>query len=770
MKEIEEASAGRTVDRNSVELDLRLSDGLNWIAQPYFQTEMDALPFIKGILSQPSLKVLLSDNFPDKEDLEHLQSREIVSILMKIKFDLMDDPEGNKVDLIKRMQLEARQIGRSSREKIPSLRIHNVAIYWKKRIYYNINDIVSCKYLKQTEAEGESEHTDIDVLISSLNGIKIIEGLLPHIADNSSNIFANEERNRALFLITAFPKHRELKEPSKILEFLLELTKELDNLPQLIGKACEGDPLALVLIGGLLSFKKMDYDTWNKVKDDLLAEIKESDNDAPNNRLLHVINYCYKDLPDIIKKCFLYLACYPIDYEIPARSLTEIWIAEGFVTPEEGQTAEETANNYLQQLVQRSLVCVSKRSILGAIKCCRVGQSIHKYAIDQSYKEEFLAANKDLKQIKSMSRVAINHDNKKENPILVLDRGVVSFLAFDIKKNNVKMSDMLWVLELRNSAMPKAPLISMSYLRYLGLRGSKITELPPTIMLMKFLQTLDVRDTIIKTLPESLWTITTLLHVYADPSSEIKGPPSTTTISDLQILKTVAVPESWLENFPQGLINLRKLAISNMDNPKLKPNPYWKSISNLMSQMVNLISMAIIGDIVPSELVDLRAFPKLETVRTIKLVGEWNCRKLIIDNVKFPTNLTKLTLTKSGLVEDPMPRLEKLEALKYLSLQDGAYLGEKMVCSANGFPQLQSLQLLKLENLQTWEMKSMAMSHLTTLHVVNCCKLKNLPDLKNVTELVNCCTLKNLPDLNHVTELVNYCKLENHKCNAVSVS
>jgi hypothetical protein len=49
----------------------------------------------------------------------------------------------------------------------------------------------------------------------------------------------------------------------------------------------------------------------------------------------------------------LYLACYPIDYEIPARSLIEIWIAEEFITPEEGETLEETAYKYLEQLVQR---------------------------------------------------------------------------------------------------------------------------------------------------------------------------------------------------------------------------------------------------------------------------------------------------------------------------------------------------------------------------------------------------------------------------------
>ena len=159
--------------------------------------------------------------------------------------------------------------------------------------------------------------------------------------------------------------------------------------------------------------------------------------------------------------------------------------------------------------------------------------------------------------------------------------------------------------------------------------------------------------------------------------------------------------------------------------------------------MDNLISMAIMGNIIPSELVDLRVFPNLEMVKSIRLEGEWICRNLFIDNVNFPPNLTKLTLSKSGLKEDPIPTLERLRALKFLSLQDEAYIGNQMVCSENGFPQLQFLKLEKLENLKNWEVKPATMPQLTTLRVVQCQKLiSNHPDLGNH------------PNLNHVTDKV----------------
>ncbi|XP_078153943.1 disease resistance RPP8-like protein 3 [Carex rostrata] len=246
--------------------------------------------------------------------------------------------------------------------------------------------------------------------------------MLLETVDCSNCETLNEKQSQVLLLKKAIPvaKHTPNKEQSLP---LFKIYLELESLPLLICKACEEQPLALLLIGGLLSFKPMAYDTWNRVNDGLVM-IKESNNCVTNNNLWHIINYCYHDLPNSLKLCFLYFACYPIGYEIPATSLTHIWIAEGFVTPEveeriekgllTPEEEEQTANKYLEQLVQRSLVCVSKRSLLGTIKSFRLPRQVHEFAIQQSYKDYFMAANPDQQKVQSMFRLAIHHDNKKQ--------------------------------------------------------------------------------------------------------------------------------------------------------------------------------------------------------------------------------------------------------------------------------------------------------------------------------------------------------------------
>ncbi|XP_078172176.1 putative disease resistance protein At1g59780 [Carex rostrata] len=667
------------------------------------------------------------------------------------------DTEDKKMETINNLKTIFRKFGISRREilgfqgerkgrKGSRWSIHRVLRKLKTELDCCIDELVSCNYLEKIEVEGELEHkVDRDVVINSLHDIKSMEDLVLHNA-NSSNCFTNDEKSRALLLITAIPALCDLKDCYKMLQFLIELSTELDNLPELICKACEGEPQALLLIGSLLSVNPRAYDTWNRVKDDLV-KIKKSVKPWNENYMWHIYTYCYDELSYFLKACFLYLACYPMNYEIPARSLTEIWIAEEFVDPQDGETIEETANKYLEQLVQRSLVWVSKRSISGAVKYCRVRQSIHEFCIKKSCEEECLVANPKEEEMRSLTRVAFYNDDKKqytgeEFKTSKRYRDITSLVCFDFDMSDLQKIKLYMpeVLELRKSTNTEKTLFafdSYSYLKYLGLRGSNISKLPNNFGSFIYeLITLDIRDTNIDTLPESLWNITTLRHVYVNPSPKIKGPPSTAKINDLQILKTVAVHKSWLENFPQFLSNLRKLALSNRDKPNSKSNPYWKPISNLLSHMVNLLSMEIIGDIVPSEFVDTRALPNLETVKSIKLEGQWRVRKLLIDNIKFPPNLVKLTLIKSGLKEDPMSVLERLQALKYLSLQDGAYIGKKMVCSANGFPQLRFLDLFKLENLEIWEVKPKAMAQLTTVRVVQCLKLENFPNLEHVTDQV----------------------------------
>lgn len=84
---------------------------------------------------------------------------------------------------------------------------------------------------------------------------------------------------------------------------------------------------------------------------------------------------------------------------------------------------------------------------------------------------------------------------------------------------------------------------------------------------------------------------------------------------------------------------------------------------------------------------------------------------------------------------DPMGILEKLPSLRILLLRFNAYEGSKMVCSANGFPQLETLTLESLDTLEEWEIEG-AMPCLKTLGLVFLEKLKMIPEgLKSVATI-----------------------------------
>ncbi|KAI8533108.1 hypothetical protein RHMOL_Rhmol11G0270400 [Rhododendron molle] len=76
--------------------------------------------------------------------------------------------------------------------------------------------------------------------------------------------------------------------------------------------------------------------------------------------------------------------------------------------------------------------------------------------------------------------------------------------------------------------------------------------------------------------------------------------------------------------------------------------------------------------------------------------------------------------------EDPMPTLEKLPNLRCLMLCRGEY--KEMVCSAGGFPQLISLELWDIDDVEEWRVERGAMPSLLDLTIRGCKKLKEIPD------------------------------------------
>ena len=121
--------------------------------------------------------------------------------------------------------------------------------------------------------------------------------------------------------------------------------------------------------GGLFSTKAKVASKWSKVLDSLSSEFETN---SCLKGFTRILSFSYHDLPYNLKACFLYFRMFPEECSINCARLTWLWITESFVKEKKGQTLEDIAQDYLNQLILRSLVHVDREDFIGRIQCCRV--------------------------------------------------------------------------------------------------------------------------------------------------------------------------------------------------------------------------------------------------------------------------------------------------------------------------------------------------------------------------------------------------------------
>ncbi|KAI3463666.1 hypothetical protein Pfo_020329 [Paulownia fortunei] len=176
---------------------------------------------------------------------------------------------------------------------------------------------------------------------------------------------------------------------------------------------CKGLPLAIVVIAGLLKVnKRQNY--WKNVAKDVNAAAAAND-----DQFSGILSLSYANLPHRLKACFLYFGVYPEDYEIPTNELIKLWVAEGFLKPVGPKSLEEVAQEYLEDLVERSLVMVTKKKSSGKIKTCSIHDLLRELSLRKAQQEKFVQHFKDRyidkisfpQIIKNQRRLSIHTDN-----------------------------------------------------------------------------------------------------------------------------------------------------------------------------------------------------------------------------------------------------------------------------------------------------------------------------------------------------------------------
>ncbi|KAG6671089.1 hypothetical protein I3843_Q016000 [Carya illinoinensis] len=435
-----------------------------------------------------------------------------------------------------------------------------------------------------------------------------------------------------------------------------------------IVKKCKGLPLAIKAIGNLLQ-PESDVERWTNILKSHLWDISMEE-----TNILPALRLSYKYLPSNLKRCFAYCSILPKGYIFEKDKLVLLWMAEGFLQQTEIETMEKVGNRYFHALVSRSLF---QQSSEGFVMHDLVND-LAKFVAGQFGTDSF-------KKIVKMTRYVSCSDQgiasfkkivKMTRYVSCSNQGIAKFHG--IEDDLLKAKQLRTFLALYTFVVDIKIPRAILHLRVLSLGGKMwdITELPDSIGKMKYLRYLDVSNSNIKRLPNSICNL-----------------------CNLQTLKLSGCRK--LERLPRDmwkLINLRHLEIDETWE-LIKEMPIQmgrlKCLQTLSKFIISKHSRSRIGEL--GKLINLRGKLLIEELQHVRSADD-----ALAASLKDKAHLEQLVLQWSppkefGILENQRCVLENLQPHENLrSLTINEYGG-------NGFSNwigqgLPSLSILKLRN------------------------------------------------------------------------
>lgn len=454
---------------------------------------------------------------------------------------------------------------------------------------------------------------------------------------------------------------------------------------------CGGLPKVIVEISGLLARKKYEWkERARSINNQFIQELKNNGEFSELQDLFSWMQLYFRNCPDFLKPCILYLSIFPPDLVIRRRRLVRRWVAEGYSTDSHEESAEEKGEKQFLNLL--SLSIIQQPSSLGyggtrtRIVSCQVNGFFREYIISQRMEENLVfeldghcavttqRTGRHLCITEGWDRDRIVFDNidfSKLRSLTVSGKWESFFISESMK--------LLRVLDLENASGVKySDLEKISKwfprIKFLSLRGrTEICHLPSSIGDLRQLQTLDVRHTSIKTLPVNITKLQNLQYVRAGnttpedqkPSTQhlplswfsdyckshhgvgVKMPPGFRKLTALHTLGVVNVSASGTKAILElkKITQLCKLGVSGINKSNSKM--FFSAISDL----VHLESLSLWLDKNSEGCLDDISLPpkSLQSLRSLKLHGigdklpEW--RELF-------TKLTKIDLEMTTVMTD----------------------------------------------------------------------------------------------------------------------
>ncbi|XP_075476589.1 putative late blight resistance protein homolog R1A-3 isoform X2 [Primulina tabacum] len=539
-----------------------------------------------------------------------------------------------------------------------------------------------------------------------------------------------------------------------------ELCPELLLIGKEIACKCQGLPLAIVVVGGLLSKMNKKLDIWKDVAQNVSSKVVKESNYCEN-----ILALSYNHLPDHLKSCFLYLGTFPEDHKILAKKLVWLWIVEGFIRPENLKSVEEVAENYLEDLIARNLIQVKRKSSDGKIKICYIHDLLRDLCLIESYKQNFyLAFNKHgqlMKPAYENDPMVFELEPRRicfpsSTPDLIISplfppiRSFLWFQAITLSDPdsyffmNFKLLKVLDITYLNLEELP-SEISHMANLRYLALSFRKYIDRSIFSSTFHNIQFLIIEGEWNGLLPKEFWAMSELRHFHLKRSF-LSYWPKESGPNIMQLASTIGFPQALIcqvqyeEHSLKVLENLQSLST-------IRPISCTKAI---FISMPNLKKLRVYENEEDygfrgwfNNLIHLKELQTLKYVFRDPFVSGFMKPVCLPSPDFFPQKLMNLTLSGTSFLWEDMLKLSALPVLEVLKLENYAFAGPILKSEGSGFPQLRYF-FIGRTNLKVWEADGSHFPRLKHLVIMNCRLLKEIPcgigelPLLEKIELCNC--------------------------------
>ncbi|KAH0745538.1 hypothetical protein KY285_007195 [Solanum tuberosum] len=469
-----------------------------------------------------------------------------------------------------------------------------------------------------------------------------------------------------------------------------------------IVQQCQGLPLSIVVVAGLLVKMDLTHDNWKKVEENLNSFFG-----TVSERCQSILSLSYNYLPQYLRACFLYIGGFPEDREINVSKLIRLWIAEQFVKARNNKRLEVVAEEYLLELIDRSLILIDRLAANGRMKTFKIHDLLRQLCLSETHTENvvngnFLVAIDDQRRVILLSKL----EEKQVYPPMHSNGIARTFFSMqyfyytdfpEAIRSIFSEFKLLKVLDVSKVWLDFSSLISeLVHLRYVVANIKEAGSLDK----LRNLQTIILEKNIGVNRPVDIWRLSELRHVDIDSPLYISNPLEAENLLFLNNLQNLNLYNShFIVEIIKRTPNLKKLKFIDESE-----HPDWSAI---LDSLILLEDLEILR--IELKRIDVNIFSGDILSCKIKKLSP-NIKKLILLGTYIPWEVVNLLAN--------LPNLEVLKGnrafagtdwtvdedvvfrkLKYLLISE-ADLERWEAAGSDNFPMLEQLILYVLPELE----------------------------------------------------------------------